>query len=176
MQAGIVARVTTDQPDSVPTLPTAETRWTDERIEAKAIPPQSGGRILLPIILFAATCASTWLVGGLAFSLALMTTLLAHELGHYIQARRYGVPASLPYFIPMPMSPIGTMGAVILMQPGMGNRRTLFDIAVTRPIAGLVPALLSAVIGLQWSQVVELADQRPGLMFGEPILFKLLAY
>ena len=96
----------------------------------------------------------------LAFSLALMTTLLAHELGHFLQARRYGVPASLPYFIPMPLSPIGTMGAVIVMAPGKGDRRTLFDIAVTGPLAGLVPALLFCILGLHWSQVVQLAANR----------------
>jgi membrane-associated protease RseP (regulator of RpoE activity) len=68
------------------------------------------------------------------------------------------------------------MGAVIVMQPGMGNRRTLFDIAVTGPLAGLVPALLFSILGLQWSQVVAIGDQGAGLMLGEPILFKLLAY
>jgi membrane-associated protease RseP (regulator of RpoE activity) len=130
----------------------------------------------LPIILFVATCISTYLTGGPAFSLALMSTLLAHELGHYLQARRYGVPASLPYFIPMPLSPIGTMGAVIVMSPGMGNRRTLFDIAITGPLAGLVPALLFCVLGLQWSEVVVLAENEMGLMLGEPLLFKLLVY
>ena len=133
-------------------------------------------RRLLPIILFVATCVSTYLVGGLAFSFALMFTLLAHELGHYFQALRYGVPASLPYFIPMPISPIGTMGAVIMMAPGMGNRRTLFDIAITGPLAGLVPALVFCVIGLQWSEVVVVAENEMGLMLGEPLLFKLLVY
>lgn len=133
-------------------------------------------RIRLPILLFVATCLSTWITGGLAFSMALMTILLAHEFGHYLQARRYGVPASLPYFIPMPLSPIGTMGAVIAMQPGMGDRRSLFDIAVTGPLAGLVPALLFSIIGLYLSQAVTLGNQRFGLMLGEPLLFKALAY
>jgi membrane-associated protease RseP (regulator of RpoE activity) len=114
--------------------------------------------------------------GGLAFSLALMTTLLAHEMGHYLQARRYGVPASLPYFIPMPLSPIGTMGAVIVMQPGKGDRRSLFDIAVSGPIAGLVPALVFSVIGLHWSEVVPVRDERFQMILGEPLLFKVLAY
>lgn len=130
----------------------------------------------LPLILFVTTCASTFAVGGISFSLALMSTLLAHELGHYLQARRYGVPASLPLFIPMPISPIGTMGAVIFMQPGMGNRRTLFDIAITGPLAGLLPALVYCVIGLQWSEVVAVEETRSGLTLGEPLLFKLLIY
>jgi Zn-dependent protease len=131
---------------------------------------------LLQVLLFVATCLSTWLTGGLAFSLALMTILLAHEFGHYLQARRYGVPATFPYFIPMPFSPIGTMGAVIAMQPGRGDRRSLFDIAVTGPLAGLVPAAIFSIIGLQWSQVVEFQRQPLGMIVGEPIVFKLLAH
>ena len=51
-------------------------------------PPQHVGpgltrRVRLPILLFVATCLSTWITGGLAFSMALMTILLAHEFGHY---------------------------------------------------------------------------------------------
>jgi membrane-associated protease RseP (regulator of RpoE activity) len=153
-----------------------ETHWKADLTESVPIARQSRRRTLLPILLFAATCVSTWLIGGWAYCLAIMTTLLAHELGHYLQARRYGVPASLPYFIPIPLTPIGTMGALIVMQPGKGDRRALFDIAITGPLAGLVPALLFCVLGLPWSQVVETGDHRLGLMLGEPILFKLLAY
>lgn len=142
--------------------------------QVSAIPPRP--RRVLPIVLFVMTCLTTYLAGGPAFSLALMMTLLAHELGHYLQARRYGVPASLPYFIPMPISPIGTMGAVILMQPGMGNRRTLFDIAISGPLAGIVPALLFCVLGLRWSAVVAVSDIQSGWSLGEPLLFKLLVY
>jgi membrane-associated protease RseP (regulator of RpoE activity) len=105
-----------------------------------------------------------------------MSTLLAHELGHYLQARRYRVPASLPFFIPMPFPPIGTMGALIVMQPGKGDRRSLFDIAVTGPLAGLVPALLFSVIGLNFSRVVPAPDQGSSRILGEPILFRALAY
>ena len=68
------------------------------------------------------------------------------------------------------------MGAVIVMQPGIGNRRTLFDIAVTGPLAGLVPALLFSHLGLGWSHVVAVGDEQMTLMLGEPLLFKLLAY
>ena len=68
------------------------------------------------------------------------------------------------------------MGAVIVMQPGRGDRRALFDIAVTGPLAGLIPALLFSIIGLQRSQVVQMAEQPVGLILGEPLLFRLLAY
>jgi membrane-associated protease RseP (regulator of RpoE activity) len=165
-----------EQPAPTPGFQSGERFWDDELDQTRPTVQPYRPRKQLPIILFVATCISTYLTGGLAFSLALMSTLLAHELGHYLQALRYGVPASLPYFIPMPLSPIGTMGAVILMSPGMGNRRTLFDIAITGPLAGLVPALLFCVLGLQWSEVVVLAENEMGLMLGEPLLFKLLVY
>ena len=149
--------------------PPYESEAEEPIIDAEMVRPApptrpSHRRWQLPLILFVTTCLSTFLVGGISFSLALMSTLLAHELGHYLQARRYGVPASLPLFIPMPISPIGTMGAVIFMQPGMGNRRTLFDIAITGPLAGLIPALLYCVIGLQWSEVISLSGFESVLM------------
>lgn len=146
--------------------------------EAPAEPPIIRPRrrsLGLPIALFLATCASTYLTGGPLFAVALMLTLLTHELGHFVQAMRYGVPASLPYFIPMPFSPIGTMGAVIVMQPGKGDRRAIFDIAITGPLAGLVFALIFSVIGLRLSEVVP-AHQSGGFRLGEPLLFKALAY
>lgn len=133
-------------------------------------------RLLLPLILFVATCMSTLAVGGIAFALPLMTILLCHEFGHFLQAERYRVPASWPYFIPLPQSPIGTMGAVIVMQPGMGNRRSLFDIGLTGPLAGLAPALLFSLIGLHWSDVVPTSAHAFGVTLGEPIIFKLMAY
>ncbi len=133
-------------------------------------------RLLLPLALFVATCVSTYLTGGLAFCLALMVTLTAHEMGHFIQAWRYRVPASLPYFIPMPFNPIGTMGAVIAMQGRMGNRRSLFDIGITGPLAGLIPALTFCVIGLWLSEVGTVTPNAPALMLGEPLIFKFLAY
>jgi membrane-associated protease RseP (regulator of RpoE activity) len=135
----------------------------------------SGPAILLPVVLFVLTCGSTYLVGGLAFSAALMVILLTHELGHFLQARRYHVPASLPYFLPMPLSLIGTLGAVIAMQPGMGNRKSLFDIAITGPLAGLVPALAVSGIGLTLSEVRPLEQGEAALMLGEPLVFQWLS-
>lgn len=78
---------------------------------------------------------------GLSYATGVMVILLCHEMGHYLQARRYGVPASLPYFIPMPIGPFGTMGAVIVQQPGVADRKAMFDIAISGPLAGLVIAL-----------------------------------
>ena len=147
---------------------------------AETPPPPADRRpkrkVLIPLLLFITTCVSTFLVGGPAFCLALMTTLGAHELGHFIQAWRYGVPASFPFFIPMPFNLVGTMGAVIAMQPRSGDRKALFDIGITGPLAGLVPAIVFCLIGLWFSEVKPIPQGQATLMLGEPLVFKLMAY
>ncbi len=133
-------------------------------------------KVLLPVVLYVLTCCSTYLAGGPAYCGALMLTLTAHEFGHFLQAVRYHVPASLPFFIPLPLPPIGTMGAVIVTLPGRGNRKELFDIAITGPLAGLIPALLFCIVGLQWSEVAVVPENQFGFQLGEPLLFQGLAY
>ena len=111
-------------------------------------------RRVLPLVLFLMTCCSTTLAGAfscgidsaLAFSGSLMTILLFHEMGHYIQTRRYGVPASYPYFLPF-FPPLGTMGAVIVQHAGYADRKATFDIGISGPLAGLIVAIPFAWIG-----------------------------
>ncbi len=79
---------------------------------------------------------------GWPFAVPLLLILLAHEFGHYIAARIHRVPASLPYFIPLPLlSPFGTMGAVIAMRGRIRSRAALLDIGAAGPIAGMLVAL-----------------------------------
>jgi len=113
---------------------------------------------------------------GLTYSIALMTILCCHEAGHFFQARRYHVPASLPYFLPVPIPPIGTFGAVIGMSRSIPNRRALYDIGITGPLAGLVPTVVCIIVGLHWSEVDHFTPGQAGLEFGEPLLFKILAW
>jgi membrane-associated protease RseP (regulator of RpoE activity) len=103
-----------------------------------------------------------------------MAILGAHEFGHYLQARRYGVPATFPLFIPFPGSPIGTMGAVIIQGAGWADRRALFDIAVSGPLAGLVLAIPALIYGIQWSTVIQIDLTQPALFFGEPLVVQWL--
>lgn len=137
--------------------------------------PQIRQRRWLAGFLFLATCYSTLIIGGPYYAIPIMCILLAHEMGHYLQARRYGVPASLPYFIPVPFPPLGTMGAVIVQGAGVADRRQLFDIAISGPLAGLVLALPITYFGLQEVQIVpkEVVASwgTSGFIFGEPLIF-----
>ena len=128
------------------------------------------------LALFLLTILSTLWVGGPLFSATLMTILLAHELGHYLMSRRYGIPASLPYFIPMPLSYFGTLGAVIKIRGRMTDRRALLDIAAAGPLAGFFFTLPAIIIGLRHSTIMPIADSSlETFQLGEPILFQALS-
>ncbi|MCA9096122.1 MAG: site-2 protease family protein, partial [Planctomycetaceae bacterium] len=125
-----------------------------------------------PLILFLLTVFSTFLAGGWEYAVPVMSILLFHEFGHYLQCRRYGVPSTLPYFIPMPLTPFGTMGAVIVQKSSVANRKQLFDIAISGPLAGLVLAIPALIWGLSKSSVEPIPLGKPYLRFGEPLLIQ----
>ena len=106
-----------------------------------------------PALLFVATCATTWQSRGPIFAATLMAILVTHELGHYLAARRHGIPVSLAYFIPLPFIGIGTLGAIIRMKAPIEDRNALVDVGAAGPLAGLVVAIPLLVIGLLQSPV-----------------------
>ena len=116
-------------------------------------------------------------VSGLQFALALMAILVAHEFGHYILTRVYKVPSTPPLFIPFPIiSPIGTMGAVILMQSGSADRKQIFDIGLAGPLAGLVVAIPVIAYGiLNPAPLPYTADDSITLFIGQPLLVQWMA-
>lgn len=91
---------------------------------------------------------------GWPFALPLLAILVAHESGHYVAARLHRVPASLPFFIPLPiLSPFGTMGAIIGMSGRIRSRIALLDIGAAGPLAGMLVALPVLAIGLSKSTI-----------------------
>jgi hypothetical protein len=96
---------------------------------------------------------------GLDFAMALMAILLAHESGHYLCARWYGLNASPPFFLPappplLPVFFIGTFGAFIRLRHPVVDRRQLMDVGAAGPWAGFAVALVALIAGLQRSGVV----------------------
>jgi membrane-associated protease RseP (regulator of RpoE activity) len=114
------------------------------------------------------------LLSGLPFSLAIMTILLAHEMGHYLTCRYYGISASLPYFIPAPTI-VGTMGAFIRIRSPFHDRAALLDVGIAGPIAGFILAIPTLFIALAQSRFV-VPDPEAGFAFGEPLIFKAIEF
>ena len=157
--------------------------------------------IVRHLVLFAATLASTTLIGtehyyvfvagttgavpalqgwtpyihGLWYSLSVLAILGAHEMGHYLACRYYRVDASLPYFLPLPPPfPTGTLGAFIRIRQPIPNKRELFDIGIAGPIAGFLVAIPVLFIGAAMSPLVKLPEQGTIDYFGEPLLLKAI--
>ena len=169
------------------------------------VPPKLSPRPTINIILFVLTILSVMLTGvdippeamptdgsfplsaflryiftGWPFALSMVGILFAHEMGHYIACRHYKVPATLPYFLPAPfLSPLGTLGAFIMMRGIPKNKRVLFDVGVAGPIAGLVIAIPVLFIGLYLSHLGPV--ERPpaglsGLLEGNSIFYLFSKY
>jgi membrane-associated protease RseP (regulator of RpoE activity) len=116
---------------------------------------------------------------GLKFSLCLLAILTAHEAGHYVACRLYGVDATLPYFIPLPplLGPAGTLGAFIKIISPMPSRRATFDIGVAGPIAGFAAIIPVAIIGLltmEQAAPSQSTNAQTGLYFSDPLFLQLL--
>ena len=134
-------------------------------------PPRSRWRFLenplFHAALLAATFVTTTLAGGaafstgggpllggrfadgLAFSVPLLLILGIHELGHYAMCRRYGIAATLPYFIPSPfLNLIGTFGAVIRIKEPIRRKRQLLDVGAAGPLAGFFTAIPFLLYGV----------------------------
>ena len=165
-----------------------------------ATPTLHAGRRLLHLLLLLATLATTMLAGalvhvesappseqwlgiardpsrwlpGIPYALAVLTILVAHEMGHFLACRYYRIPASLPYFLPGPPL-LGTFGAFIRIRGVIPSRKALFDVGIAGPLAGFVAALPFVLYGLSRSRVVP-ASQAGDMeyMLGFPLLFLAL--
>ena len=120
----------------------------------------------ISVALFAATLASLYLTYGFQwtsgnpltdpqvaldaayYSLALITILLAHEMAHYVTARRHGFQLTLPFFIPFPLG-FGTLGAIIGLRSPPRSRTALLEMGAAGPLAGAVVAFVMLALGLR---------------------------
>jgi membrane-associated protease RseP (regulator of RpoE activity) len=110
---------------------------------------------------------------GLPFSLALLSILLAHELGHYFTCRRYGIRASYPYFIPAPTL-IGTLGAFIRIKSPIVTRRALFDVGISGPLVGFAVALPALALAVLHSKAIVPPNSPDTITLGNPLVVILL--
>ncbi|GAA6620298.1 site-2 protease family protein [Scytonema sp. NUACC26] len=109
---------------------------------------------------------------ALPISAGIIVILVAHEIGHWLLARRHQVRLSLPYFLPAVQ--IGSFGAITRFESLIPNRKVLFDIALAGPAAGGIISLLMLVTGLLLSHSGSLF-QLPNEFFSSSILVGTLA-
>lgn len=167
-------------------------RKIDGKVVLRVIPkpPVKPSNVMINWILFFATIVTTFVngyllsedlvnpfIGGAAFTVAIMTILGLHELGHKMAANRQGVEATPPYFIPGPPSVFGllgfgTFGAVIMQKSFPPNRDSLFDIGASGPVLSFVLSIVATAIGLLFSPVRFSSELLPS--FQLPLLFGLL--
>lgn len=115
----------------------------------------------------------TRLLLGIPFAGTLMLILMAHEMGHYLMCKRYGVWATLPFFIPAPTL-IGTFGAFIRIKSPIRSRTGLFDIGIAGPIAGFVVAVGVLAVSLGFSKPIPQGAPPADLGLGFPLIFQLM--
>ncbi|MEO0254509.1 MAG: site-2 protease family protein [candidate division WOR-3 bacterium] len=149
---------------------------------------------IVPLILFLLTVITTMFAGsmhyladfekflkefpksllyGFPFSFALLSILLSHEMGHFLTSRKYGVEATLPYFIPVPHPLVGTFGAFIKMKSTIPDKKTLLRIGAAGPLSGIIVSIPFTIWGILNSKVVT-GRGEGGLFLGDPLLFKFL--
>ena len=118
--------------------------------------------------------------GAVLFAFPLMSILFIHEMGHYFTSKKHGIKTSLPFFMPIPPIfqgfNIGTFGALISSREPMPNKKALFDIGISGPIAGFIVAIPVTIIGIATSEVVTMTEITSGeLVLNNSFLFAFLS-
>jgi Zn-dependent protease len=107
------------------------------------------GKALLPFIFklkfffsFVAFIGVYWALWGPKFGIGFAVLILIHELGHYVEIKRRGLPAELPVFIP------GLVAYVRWDAMGV-SLNTRAAISLAGPMAGFLASAACAALGMQ---------------------------
>lgn len=92
--------------------------------------------------MFVSAAFYVWL-GGWWFGIGLIVLLFVHEMGHVLEAKRQGLPVSVPVFIPF-------MGALITMKRMPRDAWREARLAVAGPLLGSAGALALYVVALAY--------------------------
>ena len=152
--------------DKIGYLPFIDEYKENYKISIVNKPESAESKVHLNIFLFLVTIITTVSAGymlggniweGITFSIALLAIIGSHETAHFFAARKHGVKATLPYFIPG-IPPIGTFGAAINVKSAIPNKNALFDLGVSGPIAGFIVTIPVLIIGILLSYLAPMSS------------------
>ena len=92
--------------------------------------------------MFVSAALYVWF-GGWWFGIGLVVLLFVHEMGHVVEARRQGLPVSVPIFIPF-------MGALITMKQMPHNAWREAQLAIAGPLLGSAGALALYLVAVAY--------------------------
>lgn len=93
------------------------------------------------LLSFAAFFGLYWAAYGAKFGIGFAILILIHEMGHYIDIKRRGLPAEMPVFLP-------GLGAYVRWQALGVSVETRAAVSLAGPLAGLLAAI--ACTGIWW--------------------------
>lgn len=145
----------------------------------------------LPLYLFAATLGIVAVDGflrsfrmelvdrileALLYTASIMLIIGLHELGHIISAKKSGVEASPPYFIPGIPYYLPTFGAIIFQKEPIVNRDDMFDMGFSGPLVSFLVSIAVAILAFYraiWIPEAELAKMEV-ITLPSPLLLGLM--
>ena len=137
-------------------------------------------------IFYGKTAFIDKLAEAIFFTVALIMIIGLHELGHLIAAKKGGMEATLPYFIPGIPGIMPTFGAVIFQKEPIVNRDEMFDLGISGPVMSFVISLLIALFAIrtsviwmtpdEYQKAIETIRSMHGVFLPTPLILDLLIY
>jgi Zn-dependent protease len=107
------------------------------------------------LLSFAAFFGFYWAALGIKFGLGFAVLILIHEMGHFIDIKRRGLPAEMPVFLP-------GFGAYVRWQALGVSTETRAAISLAGPLAGFLASVVCAVLWWQTGNLLWAALARSG--------------
>jgi Zn-dependent protease/uncharacterized Zn finger protein (UPF0148 family) len=102
------------------------------------------------LLSFVAFFGVYWAMFGAAFGLGFAAMILIHEMGHYLEIRRRGLPAEMPVFLP-------GLGAYVQWQALGVSLEVRALVSLAGPLAGTLAALAAYAVFLSTRQPIWMA-------------------
>lgn len=142
------ARCLSDQADKIQPIPeVSENKWAQRLGPVGPIAiVLAKSKVLLAAIFklkflltFVAFLGFYWAAFGVKFGIGFAVLILIHEMGHYIDIKRRGLPAEMPVFLP-------GFGAYVRWQALGVSTETRAAISLAGPLAGLFASVVCALL------------------------------